>query len=618
MKKIILILLLLPMFASAQKLQHPVTFGYEFDRVRGTMWQGIPNDTITITGGYRDSAWIAKKGTTIYLWNTSTYKWDASAGGGSGTVTTVSGLSPLFTVANATTTPTFSLISQSQNLVYASPNGSSGVPSFRALVAGDLPSITVPLSSVTGLLANTAINNQGFGEEWRWPTISGTKNAFALQTSSTASGDFNLLNLALEGEVDGQTQTTRALNIGNQRRGNQFTNIGIDIDVDQASVSNIGIQCVAQSDNGTTTNIGGDFNAGQFGGVSTNTAIKATAVGDAASTNTAVRATASGEVGSINTAGYFSATGGTTNYAIIVPASSGFVGIGTSTPSTTLHVSGASGFRYVDGNQASGAVLVSDANGVGAWSTTPTGFTIPINKLAAATGTNNIDNTDYAQTLQWSTLSGSGLRLLSTSTAAAGGNQILLEAGYSSGANANASQTTYAAKFYNQHTGTSSTNVAAWFNATGGTNNYAILVPNGSVGIGTSTPTEKLEVVGNAKVSGTGNYFYGRWRARVDSTTSSATPTINTDNVDIYKITALTTAITSFTTNLSGSPVDGDILEIQVTGTAARAISWGTSFVSSTVTLPTTTVTTATLTVILQYFTTYSYGNNKWVCVNSF
>lgn len=107
-----------------------------------------------------------------------------------------------------------------------------------------------------------------------------------------------------------------------------------------------------------------------------------------------------------------------------------------------------------------------------------------------------------------------------------------------------------------------------------------------------------------------------RWKARVGSTTSSGTPTINTDDVDIYKLTAQAADITSFTTNLSGTPNDGDILEIQITGTAARAITWGASFVSSTVTLPATTVTTATLTVILQYYTTSSYGNNKWVCVN--
>lgn len=116
--------------------------------------------------------------------------------------------------------------------------------------------------------------------------------------------------------------------------------------------------------------------------------------------------------------------------------------------------------------------------------------------------------------------------------------------------------------------------------------------------------------------SSTTTFTNKRWTARVGSTTSSATPTINTDNYDIYKLTAQTNDITSFTSNLSGTPVDGDILEIQITGTAARAITWGASFVSTTVTLPTTTTTTTTLTVVFQYYTTSSYGNNKWHCVN--
>ena len=122
----------------------------------------------------------------------------------------------------------------------------------------------------------------------------------------------------------------------------------------------------------------------------------------------------------------------------------------------------------------------------------------------------------------------------------------------------------------------------------------------------------------DALKSATATLTNKRWTARVGNTTSSATPTINTNNVDIYKLTAQTADITSMSSGLSGAPVDGDILEIQVTGTAARAITWGTSFVSSTVTLPTTTVTTATLTVVFQYFATSSYGNTKWVCVNTF
>ncbi|HRP30439.1 MAG TPA: hypothetical protein PKV73_01040 [Agriterribacter sp.] len=118
--------------------------------------------------------------------------------------------------------------------------------------------------------------------------------------------------------------------------------------------------------------------------------------------------------------------------------------------------------------------------------------------------------------------------------------------------------------------------------------------------------------------SSTTTFSNKRWVARVGSTTSSATPTINTDNVDIYKLTAQSGDITSFTTNLTGTPNDGDVFEVQITGTATRNITWGASFSSSTVTLPTATDGTNTLTVIFQYFTTSSYGNNTWVCVNYF
>lgn len=104
-----------------------------------------------------------------------------------------------------------------------------------------------------------------------------------------------------------------------------------------------------------------------------------------------------------------------------------------------------------------------------------------------------------------------------------------------------------------------------------------------------------------------------RVTARVGSTTSSATPTINTDSYDIYKLTAQTVDITSFTTNLTGTPTDGQVLIIQVTGTAARAITWGASFEASTVALPTTTVTTAMLSVGFIWNT----ATSKWRCVGS-
>lgn len=78
---------------------------------------------------------------------------------------------------------------------------------------------------------------------------------------------------------------------------------------------------------------------------------------------------------------------------------------------------------------------------------------------------------------------------------------------------------------------------------------------------------------------------------RVGTVASSATPAINTDNVDVFTITALAVAITSMTTNLSGTPTAEQKLTIRFKddGTS-RTIAWGASFASRGATLPTATV----------------------------
>lgn len=99
---------------------------------------------------------------------------------------------------------------------------------------------------------------------------------------------------------------------------------------------------------------------------------------------------------------------------------------------------------------------------------------------------------------------------------------------------------------------------------------------------------------------------------RYSSEASSATPTINTDNVDMHRITALGVAITSMTTNLSGTPVEGQKLIIKIldNGTG-RAITWGAKFRSTTATLPTTTTANKQLYVGLFY----DNDDAIWDCV---
>lgn len=89
-----------------------------------------------------------------------------------------------------------------------------------------------------------------------------------------------------------------------------------------------------------------------------------------------------------------------------------------------------------------------------------------------------------------------------------------------------------------------------------------------------------------------------------------ATPSTNTDNMDIANFTGLGTAITSMTTNLSGTPTDGQLIEFRFTddGTA-RGITWGASFGSTTVTLPTTTVISTMLRVLCEW------NGSIWQCI---
>jgi hypothetical protein len=97
---------------------------------------------------------------------------------------------------------------------------------------------------------------------------------------------------------------------------------------------------------------------------------------------------------------------------------------------------------------------------------------------------------------------------------------------------------------------------------------------------------------------------------RITTETSSATPTINTDNCDVHRITALTTNITSMTTNLSGTPTTWQLLAVEIIGTATRTVSWGASFANgANVNLPTTTDGTVPLKVLLQW------NGSAWACL---
>jgi hypothetical protein len=164
---------------------------------------------------------------------------------------------------------------------------------------------------------------------------------------------------------------------------------------------------------------------------------------------------------------------------------------------------------------------------------------------------------------------------------------------------------------------TSGTNTRILYNNAGVVGEYLVTGTGTTAVLSTSPDFTTGATIGGVAIptiSSTNTFTNKRITARVTTITSSATPTINTDDCDAVTITALATAITSLTTNLSGTPTDFQklIIRIKDNGTA-RAITWGASFVAKGVALPTTTVISKLLTVGFIYDTVAA----SWGCVAS-
>ena len=115
-----------------------------------------------------------------------------------------------------------------------------------------------------------------------------------------------------------------------------------------------------------------------------------------------------------------------------------------------------------------------------------------------------------------------------------------------------------------------------------------------------------------ATIAATQTLTNKRITKRITTIASAAEPTVNTDNCDVVSITALAVAITSMTTNLSGTPTNFQTLIYRIKDNAtARAITWGASFEARGTALPTTTVISKVLTVGFIFDTVSA----KWGCV---
>ncbi len=151
-----------------------------------------------------------------------------------------------------------------------------------------------------------------------------------------------------------------------------------------------------------------------------------------------------------------------------------------------------------------------------------------------------------------------------------------------------------------------------------GTASYASQALSSSYALSASYAPSSFPYTGSAAITGslvvTGSTTT-RIVPRVLTITTSINPTINTDLYDAVSITALSSAINSFTTNLTGTPNNFDKLTIRIKDDGslpAKTIAWGAKFVAMGTSLPLSTTTGKILTVGFIYDTVLA----TWGCVS--
>lgn len=117
---------------------------------------------------------------------------------------------------------------------------------------------------------------------------------------------------------------------------------------------------------------------------------------------------------------------------------------------------------------------------------------------------------------------------------------------------------------------------------------------------------------GTVTVNGVQTLTNKRIPPRVVSVAQVAAPAIDTDNGDVFSIVGLAQDITSMTTNLTGTPLAREFVEICITDDGTpRNIAWGAGFENTTINLPIITVPGSETRVGLQR----NLANSKWSCV---
>ncbi len=463
----------------------------------------------------------------ILSWDNTNSRWvcanDATSGG---TVTAVSSTNADIAVATGTSTPTLTLNTGTTANQIVKLDGTARLPAVDGSQLTNLPS--APVQSVAGrtgtiTLSNTDISGLGGAATKNVGTAAGTVAAGddsritgALQSSISFSGDVSgAYNATSVDKIKGKAVSATAPTTAGQvlrYDGTNYTPGFVAMTDLRSTVTGTNSFATTCGANQTLTyNSVGDFMS------CANIAIANTQVSGLGTASTLNVGTAANNIVQMDGTGKLPAVDASQLTGININNLTGTLGlIGGGTGSTNGSITGSGALTFAAGGTNQNLTLtpsgtgsvVSAGNfsisGVGSFTSGsgaanfngPVSFINSVSMTSTSPYTQNfLGSSPAAATINANFLTnGSIMNLMSSSSLASTGN-IGLNVGVS-GTNLSAGVTRTGVYGSVTATGTNSTNIAASFSASGGTNNYGLLVPAGTVGIGVAAPISQLDVRG--------------------------------------------------------------------------------------------------------------------------